>query len=135
MSRLCFFLDKTLFWSAIDKLKVRNPMMPISASMFPFRHQRNTPIFVFMGAFLNFSLFPSDAYLPKKRGREFWVYFRFLMIQNPTITATATITAAISMAISVMIKGASVGSVGSGSIGPDGASAGPTPRTVSAYEL
>ena len=53
------------------------------------------------------------------------VYFRFLMIQKPTSTATATITAATMMAISVVMRGASVGS---GSIGSDGAAAGPTDR-------
>ena len=69
--------------------------------------------------------------LPKKREGKFWVYFRFLMIQKPTITATATITAATIMAISVVIKGASDGS---GSIGPAGDGAGSTPMAVSAYE-
>jgi hypothetical protein len=73
--------------------------------------------------------------LPKKEGGKFWVYFRFLMIQNPTITANATITAASIMAVSVVINGASVGSVGSGSIGPDGAAAGPTDKPVASYEL
>jgi len=46
----------------------------------------------------------------------------------------AAITTAAIMAISVVMKGASAGSVGSGSIGPDGAGAGSTPKTVSAYE-
>ena len=48
---------------------------------------------------------------------------------------TATTATAMIMAISVVINGASVGSVGSGSIGPEGVTAGPTPMAVSAYEL
>ena len=46
----------------------------------------------------------------------------------------ATTTTAMIMAISVVMKGASVGSVGSGSIGPEGVTAGRTATAVSAYE-
>ena len=68
----------------------------------------------------------------KKREGKILVYFRFLTIQKPAITATATITAASIMAISVVIMGASVGS---GSIAPPGDVASSTPIAVSEYEL
>ena len=89
--------------------------------------------------------------LPTKKGREILgVYFRFLMIQNPAITATATIMAAAIMASSVVTRCASVDAtvavsvgsgaiacvpdVGSGSIGCAGIGASSTIKYVSAYE-
>ena len=62
------------------------------------------------------------------------VYFRFLSTQKAMTPMIAITTTAMSMAISVVMNGASVGSVGSGSIGPEGAAAGPTATAVSAYE-
>ena len=91
-------------------------------------------IFISRGGAYSAPFSSNDFYSPKKEGGKIWVYLRFLMIQNPTITATATITAAISMAISVVMNGASMASVGSGSIGPEGAGASVTPIAVSAYE-
>ena len=72
-------------------------------------------------------------FTPTKKGEgKFWVYFRFLSAQKAAMPITdATATTAM-IATSVVIKGASVGS---GSIGPDGAGASVTPMAVSAYEL
>jgi hypothetical protein len=78
---------------------------------------------------------PLNFYSPKKEGGKFLVYFRFLMIQKPTITARATITAATMMASSVVMNGASDGSVGSGSIGPPADGAGSTVMYVDADDL
>ena len=68
----------------------------------------------------------------KKKGEMIGVYFRFLSAQNATTPTTAIMTTAM-MANSVAVKAKP--SVGSGSIGPPAAAAGPTSIPVAADEL
>ena len=65
LSVCCLFFRSALFWSTVNKLKVRNSMMPMLSPRFTLtsNHQQNTPASVSISASLKFINF----YLTQKR--------------------------------------------------------------------